>query len=190
MIDFEPSEDQRMMQDSVAQFAKSTLAPRIRESEKLRGVPEDVRLLAHEMALGFIDVPESAGGQGLGILTRVMLEEELGSADAGAAFGLSGPGTFGAAIVELGTPEQVAALLADFSGADGHALFGAVAWSEAKPNKERAGFVTTATAEGDGYRLHGKKAFIINDFWCSRRSTPARAGAGSGPSSSRRTTPG
>ena len=38
MIDFEPSEDQRMMQDSVAQFAKSTLAPRIRESEKLRGV--------------------------------------------------------------------------------------------------------------------------------------------------------
>ena len=42
MIDFEPSEDQRMMQDSVAQFAKSTLAPRIRESEKLRSVPEDV----------------------------------------------------------------------------------------------------------------------------------------------------
>lgn len=162
MIDFEPSEDQRMMQDSVAQFAKSTLAPRIRESERLRGVPEDVRRLAHEMALGFIDVPESAGGQGLGLLTRVILEEELGSADAGAAFGLSGPGSFGAAVVELGTPEQVAALLADFGGADGHARFGAVAWSEPKPNKERAGFVTTAVPEGDGYKLTGKKAFIVN----------------------------
>ncbi len=162
MIDFEPSEDQRMMQDSVAQFAKGTLLPRIRESERLRGVPEDVRRLAHEMALGFIDVPESAGGQGLGLLTRVMLEEELGSADAGAAFGLSGPGTFGAAVVELGTADQAAALLGDFGGAEGHALFGAVAWSEAKPNKERAGFVTTAVPEGDGYKLDGKKAFIIN----------------------------
>lgn len=162
MIDFEPSEDQRMMQDSVAQFAKSTLAPRVREVERLRGVPEDVRILGHEMGLGLIDVPESAGGQGQGLLTRVILEEELGSADAGAAFGLSGPGSFGAAVVELGTPEQIAALLADFSGADGHARFGAVAWSEPKPNKERAGFVTTATASGDGYAITGKKAFIVN----------------------------
>ena len=39
MIDFEPSEDQRMMQDSVAQFAKSTLAPRVREVERPRAVP-------------------------------------------------------------------------------------------------------------------------------------------------------
>ncbi|MEO5731463.1 MAG: acyl-CoA dehydrogenase family protein [Byssovorax sp.] len=162
MIDFEPSEDQRLMQDSVAQFAKSTLAPRVREVERLRGVPEDMRILGHEMGLGLIDVPESAGGQGLGLLTRVILEEELGSADAGAAFGLSEPESFGTAVVELGTPEQIAALLADFSGADGHARFGAVAWSEPRPNKERAGFVTTATPAGDGYAITGKKAFIIN----------------------------
>src|ERR1043166_1313476 len=47
MIDFEPSEDQRLMRDSVAQFAKSTLAPRVREFERDRGVAEDVRKLAH-----------------------------------------------------------------------------------------------------------------------------------------------
>lgn len=180
MIDFEPSEDQRMMQDSVAQFAKSTLAPRVREVERLRGVPEDVRILGHEMGLGFIDVPESAGGQGLGLLTRVILEEELGSADAGAAFGLSGPGSFGAAVVELGTAEQVAALLGDFNGADGHARFGAVAWSEPKPNKERAGFVTTATPEGDGYVITGKKAFIINAPHASRFLVFAQVDASKG----------
>jgi acyl-CoA dehydrogenase len=180
MIDFEPSEDQRMMQDSVAQFAKSTLAPRVREVERLRGVPEDVRILGHEMGLGFIDVPESAGGQGLGLLTRVILEEELGSADAGAAFGLSGPGSFGAAVVELGTAEQIASLLGDFSGADGHDRFGAVAWSEPKPNKERAGFVTTATPSGDGYAITGKKAFIINAPHASRFLVFAQVDAGKG----------
>src|ERR1700749_3986142 len=112
MIDFDPTEDQRMMRDSVAQFAKSTLAPRLREFEKDRGVPEDVRKLAHEMGLGLLALPEAVGGQGLGLATQVLLEEELGSADAAAAFGLPGPGAFGAAIVELGTKEQASAELA------------------------------------------------------------------------------
>jgi alkylation response protein AidB-like acyl-CoA dehydrogenase len=162
MIDFEPSEDQKLMQDSVAQFAKSTLAPRVREFERLRAVPEDVRKLAHEMGLGLIALPESAGGSGLGLLTSVLLEEELGGADAAAAFGLGGPGAFGEAVVELATADQAASLLADFTGADGYARFGAVAWSEPRPNKERAGFVTTATREGEGYKLSGKKAFVTN----------------------------
>jgi alkylation response protein AidB-like acyl-CoA dehydrogenase len=161
MIDFEPSEDQRLMQDSVATFAKATLAPRAREFERLRAVPDDVRQLAHEMGLGLIAIPESAGGSGLGLTTAVLLEEELGSADAGAAFGLGGPGSFGAAVVEL-APDQAAALLADFAAADGHARFGAVAFSEPKANKERAGFSTVAVKEGDGYVITGKKSFVTN----------------------------
>jgi alkylation response protein AidB-like acyl-CoA dehydrogenase len=162
MIDFEPSEDQRLIQESVAQFAKSTLAPRAREFERLRGVPEDVRALAHEMGLALVAVPESAGGQGLGMLTSVILEEELGSADAAAAFGLAGPGAFGTAVVELATPEQAQALLADFGAPDAASRFGAVAWSELAPNKARAGFAATATRCEGAYTLTGKKAFVVN----------------------------
>src|SRR6516225_6999155 len=80
MIDFEPSEEQRLVRDSVADFARSTLAPRLREVEKARAVPDDVRHLAHEMGLGLIAIPEAAGGQGLGMLTTVLVEEELGAA--------------------------------------------------------------------------------------------------------------
>jgi acyl-CoA dehydrogenase len=168
MIDFEPSEDQRLMRDTVAQFARSTLASRAREFEKARAVPEDVRKLAHEMGLGLAALPEELGGQGLGLVTAVLLEEELGSADAGAAFGLAGPGAFGAAVSELGTTEQAAALLADFSGPDGHGRFGAVAWSEPAPNKQRAGFVTTAKSDGGSYRLSGKKSFVANAHLADR----------------------
>lgn len=162
MIDFEPSEEQRLIQDTVAQFAKSTLAPRVREFERLRAVPDDVRRLAHEMGLGLVALPESAGGQGLGLVTGVIAEEELGAADAAAAFGLGGPGAFGAAVIELATAEEAAALLADFGGEGGHDRFGAVGWSEPAPNRERAGFVTTAAREGEGYVLTGKKAFVVN----------------------------
>jgi alkylation response protein AidB-like acyl-CoA dehydrogenase len=168
MIDFEPTEDQRLMRDTVAQFARNTLATRTREFEKARAIPEDVRKLAHEMGLGLAALPEEVGGQGLGLVTAVLLEEELGSADAGAAFGLAGPGAFGVAVHELGTKEQAAALLADFSGPDAHGLFGAVAWSEPAPNKQRAGFVTTARADGSSYRLSGKKSFVANAHTADR----------------------
>lgn len=162
MISFEPTEEQSLMRDSVGQFARSTLAPRAREFERLRGVPEDVRRLAHEMGLGLISLPESVGGQGLGLITSVLLEEELGSADAAAAFGLAGPHGFGAAVTELGTEEQARGELEDFGHADGFARFGAVAWSEMKPCKERAGFTTVAEARGEEYEINGAKAFVVN----------------------------
>jgi alkylation response protein AidB-like acyl-CoA dehydrogenase len=168
MIDFEPSEDQRLVRDSVGDFARTTLAPRVREFEKARAVPEDVRHLAHEMGFGMVALPEAAGGQGLGMVTSVIVEEELGAADAGAAFGLPGPGAFGAAVIELGTPDQAAAALADFSAADAAGRFGAVAWSEYAPNKARAGFSTIATAAGDGWTITGKKAFVVNAHLADR----------------------
>src|SRR5262245_11605584 len=162
MISFEPTEDQTLMRDSVAQFARSTLQPRVRELEKLRAVPEEVRKVAHEMGLGLVAVPEACGGQGLGLCTSVLLEEELGAADAAAPFGLPGPHAFAAAIVELGTEEQARAELAPFAAADAHGRFGAVAWSEAAPNKERAGFSTIAKSIGDGFEIDGKKSFVVN----------------------------
>ncbi|MFT3774146.1 MAG: acyl-CoA dehydrogenase family protein [Minicystis sp.] len=166
MIDFEPSEEQRLVQQSVADFAKTAIAPRIRESEKARAIPEDVRRLAHEMGLGVMNMPESTGGQGLGMLTSVLVEEELGAADAAAAFGISGPGAFGTAIVELGTAEQAAAWLVDFAANEG--LYGAVAWSEAAPNKTRAGFTTIARRDANGYVITGKKAFVGNAHLADR----------------------
>jgi alkylation response protein AidB-like acyl-CoA dehydrogenase len=168
MIDFEPSEEQRLVRESVAAFARSTLAPRVREVEKARAVPDDIRRLAHDMGLGLVMVPESAGGQGLGMVTTVLLEEELGAADAGAAFGLAGPQAFGTAVAELGTPQQIDQHLAAFAGEGGNERFGAVAWSEASPNKARAGFSTTAERSGAGWVLTGKKAFVVNAHLADR----------------------
>jgi len=166
MIDFEPSEEQRLVQQSVADFAKSAIAPRVRELEKARAVPDDLRRLAHEMGLGLMDVPEAAGGQGLGMVTTVLVEEELGAADAAVAAGLGGPGAFATAVVELGTAEQAKEALADFAGEE--TRFGAVAWSEPAPSRARAGFVTTARADGDGWVIAGKKAFVVNAHLADR----------------------
>jgi len=162
MISFEPNEDQKLIQNATRDFAQQALAPRVRELEKNRAVPEDLRRAAHEMGLGLVTIPESAGGQGQGLVTAVIVEEELGAADAAAAFGLPGPGLFGRAVLELGTEAQANALLADFASEAGSEKFGAVAWSESSPNPKHAGFMTKAEPIPGGYRLTGKKSFVGN----------------------------
>lgn len=162
MIDFEPSEEQKLIQTSVAQFAKASIAPKIRQLEAARGVPEEIRRQAHEMGLALVALPEAVGGQGLGLLTAVLLEEELAYADAAAAFGLAGPHAFGRAMAELASESQARDALAPFLEEDGYRRFGAVAWSEPSPNREREGFATIAEACEGGYRLTGTKAFVHN----------------------------
>jgi len=162
MISFEPTEDQKLMVESVAGFARNTLRPRIREFEKERGVSEAVRKTAHELGLGLVALPESVGGAGLGMTTAVLLEEEVSWGEPSAGFAFGGPGAFGFAVLELGTTEQAQAALASFTTDGGHTRFGAVAWGEPKANRERPGFSTTATKTADGWKLDGTKAYVVN----------------------------
>ncbi len=161
MISFSPSDDQKLMQESVAQLAKE-LRARARESERARAVAEDLRKRAHELGLGMVALPEAIGGAGLGMGTAVLLEEEVASGDPGAAFALGGPGTFGWAVAELGTEAQARAALAPFAKSDGWNRFGAVAWGERRASSVRAGLVTTAVKRGDSWELVGEKAYVIN----------------------------
>ncbi len=159
MISFEPTPDQKAMKDSVADFARTRLAPKMREFEKARALPDSVKKDAFELGLALASLPEAVGGAGLGLLTTVLLEEEIANGDPAAAFGFGGPGALGFAVTELGTTEQAAALLAKFVGPD---ISGAVAWGEPKPHKERAGLVTRAVKNGNVWTLDGEKAYVVN----------------------------
>lgn len=161
MVAFSPAEDESMMQGEVASFAK-TLRTRARELEKARSVPEDIRRAAHGMGLGAISIPSSSGGAGLGLVTAMLVEEELAFGDAGAAFGLAGGASFVRAVLELGTEDDAKRLLSPLASDDGYKKFGAVAWSEKSPNKERAGFSTTARPLGHGHVISGEKSFVVN----------------------------
>jgi len=162
MISFEPTEDQKHMVTSVAQFARTVLRPKFRDFEHDRGLPEAVRRTAHELGLGIVSLPEAVGGAGLGLTTAVLLEEEVAWGDPAAAFAFGGPGAFGLAATELGTSEQATAALASLVGDGGHDRFGAVAWGEKKANAARPGFSTTAKKDGDGWRIDGAKAYVLN----------------------------
>ena len=160
MISFQPTEDQKLMVESVGQFARTAIRPKFRETEAARGLADAVRKAASELGLGLAPFPEALGGAGLGLTTTVLLEEEIAWGDPGAAFALPGPGAFGFAVAELGTPEQAKAALAAFASETDR--FGAVAWGEARAHAERPGFSTTATKTADGWRLEGVKSNVLN----------------------------
>lgn len=162
MISFEPTEDQQLIVSTVAEFAKTTLAPRSREFEKSREVPEDVRKSAHELGLAMAPVPEALGGQGLGLLTASMINEELSYGCSAAAYALPGFGAFTLTAVELGSEDQARALLSPLQDAEAYSKFGAVAWSERGPNRDYPGFATLAKKVGDGWELTGVKSFVGN----------------------------
>ncbi len=159
MIDFDPTEEQKLMVNAVTQFA-AKLRTRIRDFERDRALPSDVRATAFEMGLGgAVAIPEPFGGAGLGLTTAVLLEEALAIGDPAAGFALGGPGALGTALAELGSAEQASHWLAALADPD---KLGAVAWSEPKAHAQRPGFTTTATRDGDSWVLSGNKAFVHN----------------------------
>jgi alkylation response protein AidB-like acyl-CoA dehydrogenase len=159
MIGFEPSEEQKFLRDAVAQFAERSLRPRMRDFERARALPDDVLDAAHAMGFAMAAFPESVGGAGLGLVTQVLVEEELAHGDPAAPFALSGPGAFGWAALHLGGPEAGKKTIAPFLAAR---RTGAIAWGEKKAPPERAGLSTTAERTSSGWRLRGEKAYVVN----------------------------
>ncbi len=159
MIDFEPTEEQRLVRDAVADVAKTVLLPKIREVEALRALPDDVSRTLRELGLPLAGLPETLGGQGLTLASMVLIEEELAAGDPTAAYAMPGPGAFGRAVLEIAGDAAQRTWLAAFAE-EGSRAEGAVAWSEAAPRRDREGFSTTATREGDGWTIRGTKSYV------------------------------
>lgn len=160
MISFALDDDQQLVQETVRKFAVETLRPNARAWERAGEVPEVARRAFHELSLSLADVPEAAGGGGLGMLTACLAHEELGWGDAGAAVALWAPHHAAAVVTELADEQQAARLLAPFAAGDGAERLGAVAWSERRMPAE--GFTAVAESVEGGYRLRGDKAFVTN----------------------------
>ncbi len=68
MIDFELTEEQRMIQDVARKFAKEEVAPRCDEWVEEDVFPYDLNTRVAELGLPGIMIPEEYGGSGQGCL--------------------------------------------------------------------------------------------------------------------------
>ena len=158
MIDFQPTEEQQLIVDTVQQFARSEIRPVARECEEASKLPEKALSAAHELGLVANALPESAGGSGeRSAITGALIAEELAWGDLAIALAILSPGLSALPIAEWGTDEQKEAL-ARFVGPS--FVPGALAIVEPRFDSDPFRPATLARRDGDGFVLDGAKCLV------------------------------
>ncbi len=161
MVDFELTEEQKLMQKTAHEFAEKEMRPIALEYDKKGVMPWDVVKKAHEIGLDTAFIPEAYGGGGItSTLTHCIVMEELNWGCAGIATGLLGAGLAYLPIIHMGTEEQKKKFLVRFTAPEPR--LGALCLTEPDAGSDNQAISTTAVKEGDEWVLNGVKRFITN----------------------------
>jgi butyryl-CoA dehydrogenase/short/branched chain acyl-CoA dehydrogenase len=153
------SEEERLFQASVRQFARERLSPSVREMDEKGAFCPD--LLKEMFALGLmgIDVKEEYGGQGGSFFQSILAVEELAKVDPAASVIVDVQNTLVTnAIERWGTTEQKRGFLSRLATS----TVGAYALSEAGSGSDAFALATNARRTDTGYLLNGRKLWITN----------------------------
>jgi alkylation response protein AidB-like acyl-CoA dehydrogenase len=112
MFDLDAGDDLNLVVETARKLAESELTPHLREAEAAREVTAERRAAWDEAGLAALELPESSDGAALGCVARVLVNEELAAADAGAALALDPYGPAMTTLLEMGGEEAVAQLVA------------------------------------------------------------------------------
>jgi alkylation response protein AidB-like acyl-CoA dehydrogenase len=158
MIDFELTDEQRLIRDTAREFADNEIAPRARESD--RAGRFDSELVKKLGDMGFIGaiLPEEYGGRGIDYRTYGLIVEEIGRADSSARTVVSvNTSLVGSAIAHWGTDEQKQRLLPGLCSGEAMGCFGL---TEPDTGSDAASLKTRAERNGEGWKLTGQKQWI------------------------------
>src|SRR3990172_1337234 len=161
MVDFELTEEQKLIRKTAREFAEREMRPVSLEYDRKGGIPWDVVRKAHEVGLDTAFLPAEYGGGGItSTLTHCLVNEELNWGCAGIATGLIGAGLAYLPIIHMGTPEQKGRFLPRFCGPE--PKLGALCLTEPDAGSDVAGIRTRAEKRGGRWVLNGTKRFITN----------------------------
>ena len=154
------NDDQAMLKDSVAPFVAEQ-APvshlrKLRDSADATGFSRDLWAQFTEMGLPGMLVPEAHGGLGMGHMEAGIVLEEIGRNLTLSPFLSTGVGAV-AALAKAGGTQAGRWLPAIASG---EAIIALAIDEGAKHRPDR--IATTATRAGNGFRLDGKKSFVLH----------------------------
>jgi len=160
-MDFELSEDQRLLRDTARDFAKSEIAPKAADIDK-RGVwPKEI--VARMAELGFMGmaIPTEYGGSGLDTVSYVLAMEEISAACASSGVIMSvNNSLFCDPVYKFGTEAQKKGILTECASGQKLGCFGL---TEPMSGSDAQTMITQAEkAPGGGWVLNGAKNWITN----------------------------
>ena len=159
-MDFELTQEQRMLKETVAKFVNRDVIPLAPELDEQERFPQESFDTMGEMGLFGISIPEEYGGSGSDFLSCVLVMEELARGCMATA------NTYGAHailctenIYRNGSDAQRRKYLPDL--VQGKSI-GAICITEPEAGSDALSMKTRAVKKGDRYVLNGTKMFITN----------------------------
>ena len=159
-MDFELSEEQKMVIEEAKKFAEKKLAPAVEKLDEKQEV--NLAALKELGGLGYLGmtVPEEYGGTALGAIPYVGAMIEFSKVDAGTAVGVSVQNSLvNDAIVMFGTEEQKKKFLPKLVTGE---WLGCFSLTEAGAGSDPGSLRASAVRDGDHFVLNGTKNFTTS----------------------------
>lgn len=158
-MDFDLSDEQRLLRDTIRSFVDSEIRPVAREWEESGRYPDEIVATMAGMGLFGLLVPEEYGGMAADMVSLAVVFEEISRGWMGVA-GILGSHSLSCWMISrFGTPEQKTAYLPDL--ASGQRRTG-IGLTEPGAGSDLQGIATTARLDGDHYVVSGRKTWITN----------------------------
>lgn len=159
-MDFELSEDQIMIRESVRDFAEREIRPRAKELDEKAEFSVELTKMMGELGLFGMYLPEKYGGQDMDYLSYIIAVEEIARIDGSQAATLAAHNSLGIGpIYNFGNEEQKMKYLPKLC--TGEALWG-FGLTEPDAGSDSRGTKTKAELVGDEWVINGSKIFITN----------------------------
>jgi len=159
-VQFELTEQQRMIKELAADFAAREIAPIAAQIDEEERFPTEVVKKMGELGFMGMNVPEQYGGAGLDMVCYVLAMEEISKACASSGVIMSVNNSLVCWPLETyGTEEQKMKWLAPLARGE---KLGAYCLSEPGAGTDAAAQTTTARKDGDHWVINGMKNFITN----------------------------
>lgn len=159
-LDFNLSEEQKMLQNMVRDFADNELAPRAAYWDENEEFPKENLEKMGKLDLMGMPFPEEVGGAGMSIIDYALALEQIARACPTTAVILSVHTSVGTMPIYLyGTEAQKAKYLEKLCRGE---YIGAFALTEPSAGSDATKIKTTAEDKGDHYLVNGSKIFITN----------------------------
>src|SRR5271156_6064593 len=159
-FDLTPDDDQKLIIETVDEFAKEILRPAAPDADEAAAYPADLIAKAAELGITAINIPEDFDGIAAhrSSVTNVLVAEALAYGDMGLALPILAPGGVASALTHWGSADQQATYLNAFAGEN--VPQACVAIAEPQPLFDPTRLKTTAVRTPSGYRLDGVKSLV------------------------------